>query len=48
LAHPAQILPVLGTNNLDRIRGLSGADRARIDRTTWFALYTAAMGRNVP
>jgi predicted oxidoreductase len=48
LAHPARILPVLGTNNLDRIRGLSDADRVRIDRTTWFALYTAAMGKDVP
>ncbi|MBZ6078220.1 aldo/keto reductase [Microvirga puerhi] len=47
LAHPAQILPVLGTNNLERIRSLSDAMRVRIDRSTWFALYTAAMGRDV-
>jgi predicted oxidoreductase len=48
LAHPARILPVLGTNNLSRIRSLSDASRIKIDRATWFALYTAAMGRNIP
>ncbi|MBB4184297.1 putative oxidoreductase [Sinorhizobium terangae] len=48
LAHPAQILPVLGTNNLDRIRNLSKAGQVKIDRMTWFTLYTAAMGDDVP
>jgi predicted oxidoreductase len=48
LAHPAHILPVLGTNNLDRIRTISDAYRVTIDRATWFALYTAAMGSEVP
>jgi predicted oxidoreductase len=48
LAHPAHILPVLGTNNLDRIRSLSEAYRVEIDRATWFALYSAAIGSDVP
>jgi predicted oxidoreductase len=48
LAHPARILPVMGTNNLDRIRGLSRALDLPMDRQTWFELYTAALGREVP
>jgi predicted oxidoreductase len=48
LAHPARIRPVMGTNTLDRIRGLSRALDLPMDRQTWFELYTAALGREVP
>jgi Predicted oxidoreductase len=48
LAHPAGILPVLGTNNLDRIRKIGDAARVTIDRQTWFELYSAAIGKDVP
>ncbi|MBV7297434.1 aldo/keto reductase [Enterovibrio paralichthyis] len=47
LAHPAGILPVLGTNNLERIRGISDALKVSIDRETWFELWTAAAGEEV-
>ncbi len=48
LAHPAQIMPVMGTNNLGRIANLSDALKVAMDRETWFALYTAALGHEVP
>ena len=48
LAHPARILPIMGTNNLARIRALSDAMRVKLDRQTWFELYTAALGTEVP
>ncbi len=48
LAHPAGLIPVLGTNNLGRIRGLARATEIEIDRQTWFEILTAAMGRDVP
>ncbi|KTR05714.1 oxidoreductase [Aureimonas ureilytica] len=48
LAHPACILPVLGTNSLPRIAAIGEALRVSIDRQTWFELYSAAMGRDVP
>ena len=48
LAHPALILPVMGTNNLDRIRTLSRAFDVPMDRQTWFELYSAAIGQEVP
>ncbi len=47
LRHPARILPVMGTNNLERIKGLSDALKVDMDRETWFQLYTAALGRPV-
>ncbi len=48
LAHPARILPVMGTNDLSRIRALSRAMDVPMDRQTWFELYAAALGREVP
>lgn len=47
LAHPARIIPVMGTNNLNRIKALSDAFDVEIDRQTWFELYTHALGREV-
>jgi len=47
LAHPSTILPVMGTNNLDRIRQFGRALDITIDRQTWFEIYTAALGREV-
>lgn len=48
IQHPAGIVPVLGTNNLSRIRRISDANKVEIDRETWFALYTKATGHEVP
>ena len=48
LAHPANIMSVMGTNNLDRIGKLSDALKVKMDRETWFELYTAALGAEVP
>ncbi|WP_116131356.1 aldo/keto reductase family oxidoreductase [Tropicimonas sp. IMCC34043] len=48
LAHPACILPVLGTNTLARIKTFSDAFRVTMDRETWYLLYAAALGQDVP
>ncbi|MHC1550572.1 aldo/keto reductase [Phyllobacterium sp. K27] len=47
LRHPARILPVLGTNTLDRIARIAEAARIEMDRETWFELYTLATGQEV-
>ncbi len=47
LAHPAKIMPILGTNNINRIRGFSDAFNVDMPRTTWFKLYEAALGHEV-
>lgn len=48
LAHPAKICPVVGTNNLDRIAGISDCLKVSIDRETWYELYSLADGNEVP
>lgn len=48
LHHPATILPVLGTNNLERISAISDALKVKLDRETWYELYEAALGNEVP
>ena len=48
LRHPAKILPVLGTNNLDRIKTISDALKVSLTREAWFTLYEAALGKEVP
>ena len=48
LAHPANIMPVMGTNNINRIKGFSNALNVNMDRPTWFKLYEAALGHEVP
>ncbi|MCJ9750240.1 aldo/keto reductase [Neorhizobium sp. BETTINA12A] len=48
LHHPANILPIIGTNNIARIATSADALKVTIDRQTWFELYTAATGKQVP
>lgn len=47
LAHPSRILPVLGTNSIERMKGMSAALDVKMDRQTWYEIYTAALGREV-
>ena len=47
LAHPAKIVPVLGTNKLERISTIADATRVSMDRQTWFEIYSAALGHEV-
>ncbi|MGC4408268.1 oxidoreductase [Rhizobium rosettiformans] len=47
LRHPAAILPVMGTNSLERIAKIADATKVEMDRQTWFELYTLAIGREV-
>lgn len=48
LKHPAGIVPVMGTNNLARIASFSDATKVAIDTPTWFEIYAAAQGYEVP
>jgi predicted oxidoreductase len=48
LAHPVGILPVMGTNSMDRIARISDALKITLDREAWFRLYEAALGAEVP
>lgn len=48
LAHPAQIVPVLGTNTPRRIGEMAAATGVKLSRQDWFGLYTLARGAEVP
>jgi len=48
LAHPAGIVPVVGTNNLERMARLGDAFRVKLDLETWYDLWTLAAGKEVP
>lgn len=48
LYHPARILPVMGTNALERIVQFADALKFPMDRVTWFELYQLAMGEDIP
>ncbi len=48
MAHPAKIIPVMGTNSLERIANFGAAATLTIDRETWYEIYTAALGHEVP
>ena len=48
LHHPSTILPVLGTNNLSRIASISDALKVQLNRESWYELYEAALGSEVP
>ena len=48
LAHPARIVPVLGTSKLDNVRHALQASRLGLTREQWFTVLAAAQGHEVP
>jgi len=48
LAHPVGIVPVVGTNNLERMARLGDALKVKLDLETWYELWTLAAGKEVP
>ncbi|XXY46760.1 aldo/keto reductase [Sorangium sp. So ce269] len=48
LRHPARIVPVLGTNRIDRIEAAAKALDTALDPQDWFAVWTASTGAEVP
>ena len=48
LHHPSRVLPVMGTNQPERIARFADALRVPMDRQTWFELYELANGHAIP
>jgi predicted oxidoreductase len=46
--HPVGVLPVMGSNQIERIQRFADAARVPMDRQTWFELYEMANGHEVP
>lgn len=48
LAHPAGILPILGTGKVERVTSAIGALGIKMTREEWFMLLAASEGKEVP
>ena len=48
LSHPAKIMPIMGTNSLPRIQSISMACKVKLDTQSWFEIFEAANGHDVP
>jgi predicted oxidoreductase len=48
LRHPSRLIPVVGTNRLERIIAAAGALSLEMELQDWFALWSAALGSEVP
>ena len=48
LHHPANIIPVLGTNDAARVARIVDATKVMFDTQGWYELYAAALGGDVP
>jgi predicted oxidoreductase len=48
LHHPAQIQPLPGTTNPERIRAASEANQVSLTREEWYRLFTAGRGEPLP
>ncbi len=48
IAHPASIMPVVGTNNPERIARIGDSLKVGLDRETWYELWTLADGKEIP
>jgi predicted oxidoreductase len=47
-AHPAGIIPVLGTSKIERLRSAIVNSSLQLEREEWFMLWTASTGQDVP
>ncbi len=48
LAHPAGIIPIIGTQNLKRIAAATDAFKVSFTRQSWYAILQASMGEQLP
>jgi len=48
LKHPVNIIPVLGTGKLTRIKSAVAAEAIQLSQQEWFTIWTASTGQDVP
>ncbi len=48
LNHPAQIIPIVGTGKIDRIKNAVEATAIEMPLELWYEIYTASLGDEVP
>lgn len=48
LRHPTRPIPIIGSNRIERIRSAARAIELDLDRQSWFEIYEAGLGTEVP
>jgi predicted oxidoreductase len=48
MAHPARIIPIVGSQTAARIRAAAGAYRVKWTRAEWYAVLQAGLGQRLP
>lgn len=48
LAHPAHIVPILGSGSIERLKSAIASTTLSLSREQWFTIWTAATGKDVP
>ncbi len=48
MAHPAGVIPIVGTQTPDRIREAADVFKIKWSRARWYAVYVAALGEPLP
>ena len=48
LMHPSNIMPILGSGKIDRIKTAIRATEIKLTRDQWFEIYVASRGVDIP
>ncbi|OLS34311.1 oxidoreductase [Alkalihalophilus pseudofirmus] len=48
LKHPAKIMPIIGSGNIERIQGAAAAAEIELNLDQWFEILHSSMGHEVP
>jgi predicted oxidoreductase len=48
MAHPAGIIPIVGSQNPARIAESADAFKVKFTRAEWYAILVASLGENLP
>jgi predicted oxidoreductase len=48
LKHPARVVPILGTGQIERVRSAVRAESIELSREQWFRIWVASAGRRLP
>jgi predicted oxidoreductase len=48
LKHPSGIIPIIGTNNMQRLEKIANSKNLKLDREDWFELWSASKNEEVP
>ena len=48
LAHPANIMPIIGSGNIERVKNAADALNISFSQEEWIKVYVASQGHDIP